>query len=209
MAKKRDFDALAATWDNNPGRISAARGICEAVRQEVPLSDALQALDYGCGTGLVTLGLQPDLGSIVAADSSEGMLAVLQDKLAAAQIDNVRTLRLDLEHEEPPGDRYGLIFSSLTMHHLEHPEVAIARLAQMLKADGVLAIADLDEEAGDFHGDNTGVAHFGFSAERMQGMLRSAGLRQVRTVKATTVTKPGAGGVMKGFDILLSLGVRP
>lgn len=209
MARKRDFDALAATWDNNPGRISAARDICEAVRQEVPLSDAVQALDYGCGTGLVTLGLQPDLGSIVAADSSEGMLAVLQDKLAAAQIDNVRTLRLDLEHEEPPGDRYDLIFSSLTMHHLEHPEVAIARLAQMLKADGVLAIADLDEEAGDFHGDNTGVAHFGFSAERMQGMLRSAGLRQVRTVKATTVTKPGAGGVMKGFDILLSLGVRP
>ncbi|MCE5218346.1 class I SAM-dependent methyltransferase [bacterium] len=208
MANKRDFDNLAATWDDNPGRISAARGICEAIRREVLLSDALQALDYGCGTGLVTLGLQPGLGSIVAADSSEGMLRVLQDKLAAAQIDNVRTLKLDLEHEEPSEGRYDLIFSSLTMHHLEHPGVVIGRLAQMLQAGGVLAIVDLDKEAGDFHADNTGVAHFGFSAEEMQEMLRSAGLMQVRTVKATTVTKPVAGGVMRNFDVLLTLGIR-
>lgn len=37
----------------------------------------------GCGTGLLSFALQPFLGQITLADSSDGMLAVLRDKIAA------------------------------------------------------------------------------------------------------------------------------
>jgi predicted TPR repeat methyltransferase len=41
----------------------------------------MEALDYGCGSGLVTLGLQPLAGRITGADGSQEMLQVLSRKV--------------------------------------------------------------------------------------------------------------------------------
>jgi cyclopropane fatty-acyl-phospholipid synthase-like methyltransferase len=56
---KRDFDAVAASWDQEPRRVKLARDVVEAIRRELPLTPEMEVLDYGCGSGLVTLGLQP------------------------------------------------------------------------------------------------------------------------------------------------------
>jgi ubiquinone/menaquinone biosynthesis C-methylase UbiE len=49
-------------------------------------------LDYGAGTGLLTLNLQPQVAAIVAMDSSAGMLEKVTEKLHAAGIRNVVTI---------------------------------------------------------------------------------------------------------------------
>jgi ubiquinone/menaquinone biosynthesis C-methylase UbiE len=41
----------------------------------------MDALDSGCGTGLVSLFLLPHVRSVTGADSSPGMLEVLRKKL--------------------------------------------------------------------------------------------------------------------------------
>jgi precorrin-6B methylase 2 len=51
------FDRLAAEWDANPGRVALTQAVVAAIRNAVPLRPDMRALDFGAGTGLVTLGL--------------------------------------------------------------------------------------------------------------------------------------------------------
>lgn len=89
------FNALAAAWDDSPLRAGIARAAAAAIATTLPLRADMQALEYGCGTGLSAL-LADRLGRIVAADVAEQMLAVLEQKRLAAGPDHLqaRTLLL-------------------------------------------------------------------------------------------------------------------
>ena len=203
--EKRDFDAVAATWDDEPRRVELARAIAEAIREEVPLSPNMSAMDYGAGTGLVTLLLHADVGSVVAADTSEGMLAVLEGKVAAAGIDTVHTQLLDLTVASLP-PAFDLIFSAMTMHHIDDAASVIRKFHAALHPGGWLAVADLDAEDGSFHPDPTGIFHHGFSADDMQAMFAAAGFVDVRTRLAHVVTRTIADGTLGDFAVLLTVG---
>ena len=95
--EKRDFNAAAATWDENPGRVRMAHDVAQAILGTVKPVPAMDVLDFGCGTGLLSLALQPHVRTITAVDSSQGMLDVLDAKVKAQGIKNVRTRRVDLE----------------------------------------------------------------------------------------------------------------
>lgn len=99
---KRDFNLDAATWNDNPMRVKLADAVASAILSRVPVTNTMNLMDYGAGTGLVTLGLQPHVGSVVAADSAQGMLDRLNEKIAASRLTNVETLLLDLENETAP-----------------------------------------------------------------------------------------------------------
>jgi len=74
MTHLRDFDTAAATWDEEPRRVKLSEDMAAAIAGRVPLSKSMTAIDYGCGTGLLTLLIQPHVGRIIGADSSKGML---------------------------------------------------------------------------------------------------------------------------------------
>lgn len=92
MTGKRDFDKEAATWDSNPIAVARAAAVAEAMLRQVRFTPEMDVMDFGAGTGPVTLALQPHVRSITAADTSSGMLAVLKQKADAAGLRNVRTL---------------------------------------------------------------------------------------------------------------------
>ena len=74
--KKSIFDVKAATWEEDPFRVKLAYDISDTIIREIAPAKDMNVLDYGCGSGLVTLKLQPFVKSITGMDSSEGMLAV-------------------------------------------------------------------------------------------------------------------------------------
>ena len=80
-----EFDQKASQWDAKPVRVERALAMADGIRAALPLSSSLTALEYGCGTGLVSFELQSQLGHITLADSSSGMLAVVREKIAASQ----------------------------------------------------------------------------------------------------------------------------
>jgi tRNA (cmo5U34)-methyltransferase len=209
VTERRDFDAVARTWDDSPVRVELAKAVAEAIRREVPLAAGWTAMDYGCGTGLVTLLLSPHLGAVLAVDSSQGMLDVLAEKLTAAGIANVETRKLDLTTEEAPVASYELIFSAMALHHIPEPAALLGQFADLLRPGGYLAIADLDAEDGSFHPDPTGIHHHGFSREQRQTLFAGAGLTDIRTVLAHTVTRPDATGQSRDYPVLLTVGVKP
>lgn len=203
---KRDFSLAAATWDDNPGRVALAGAVAKAIAEHVQLSKSMRLLDYGAGTGLVTLGLQSYVGSVVAADSAPGMLEVLDRKIADSDLLNVETILLDLEHDDAPDKHFDVIVSSMTMHHIGNVGEVIRKLAAMLNPGGYLAVADLDLDDGQFHPDPTGVRHNGFDREDIFKIFDSCGLTEVTISTAHTMDKEIAGKGLRSFTVFLAVG---
>ena len=198
------FDDVAATWDDKPRRIELAHAVAAAIKNHIPLSRDMEALELGCGTGLVTLELAPALKSIVAIDSSEEMLNVLQQKIAALGATNVRVQRMDLGRETP-GQAVHLVYSSMTVHHIQDVSGLLQTFHKILQPDGWLAIADLDQEDGTFHEDPTGVAHPGFERDDFRDLLRQHGFGEVQFFDAHTIHKETEDGGNKDFSVFLAV----
>jgi ubiquinone/menaquinone biosynthesis C-methylase UbiE len=200
----RDFDAAAKTWDLNDARTRTSLAIADAMRGVLGLSGNETILDYGTGTGTVALRLQPFVKEVIAADSSRGMLEVLDEKLRLLGCVNIRTLLFDLEHEVrlPDDVNPDVVVSAMTLHHIADTRSFIAKLYQVLPVGGRVAIADLDREDGDFHPDNTGVFHHGFVRADLKRMFEEVGFVDVNTETACDMVRPTPSGE-KGFSIFL------
>lgn len=204
---KRDFDAAAARWDANPMRVQLATATYRAIAAAVPLTPTMRALDFGCGTGLLTFLLHPHVGTITGADSSAGMLATFREKALTFGLDDVATLHVDPEQGDTLGGPYDLIVSNMTLHHIADPAALIRLLYAHLAPGGHLCLADLDLDDGEFHADNTGVHHFGFERGALQQMFVDAGFTAVNDVTATAITRTTARGVERTFTIFMMHGV--
>lgn len=203
---RQRFDAAALKWDDNPGRVAMASAVVSAMKQSVPFSKSMTVLDYGAGTGLITLGLQPLVGALVAADTSPKMLKVLEGKLSESGIRNVTTRLLDPTKPFSAETPFSAIVSSMTLHHVRDTAAIFRQFYQALAPGGYLALADLDTEDGSFHGpDVPGVYHLGFDHALLRTQLNDAGFSapQVRVVH--TMTKEVKSGDRKTFNIFLAL----
>ena len=193
MEKHRDFDKAAATWDEEPRRVKLAREVADAIIGEVQPTREMDALDFGCGTGLLTLCLQPHLRSITGVDSSGGMLEALERKVEEQGLQNVRTAYLDVVKGERPAGKYHLIVSCMTLHHVADLAPLFRLFHRLLLPGGCLCVADLDQEDGSFHDDPTGIQHFGFERAEVMGMLAEAGFTNVRAATAAIIHKSSPG----------------
>ena len=111
-----NFDERAKDWDSDPKKVERARVVADAIRKAVLLSSDMKALEYGCGTGLLSFALQSDLGQITLADTSQGMLDVLTSKIADAGVTNMKPVKLDLASDPLPVEKYDITYSLMTLH---------------------------------------------------------------------------------------------
>lgn len=202
-----DFDARAKTWDADPAKVDRANVIAEAIRMAVPLRGDMNALEYGCGTGLLSFPLQAALGHITLADTSTGMLAVLRQKIAAGAMRNMEPVRLDLLNDPLPEQRFDLIYSMLTLHHIEDTDGILAAFHALLVPGGYLCIADLDKEDGSFHGEGFS-GHNGFDRGELESKAASAGFRQIAFTTPHVMHK-GAGDNEGSFPVFLMIARKP
>jgi hypothetical protein len=61
---RRDFDKVAASWDEKPQRRLLAEAVAAGIAESVHLHRELQVLEYGCGTGLCGLQLATPCSSL-------------------------------------------------------------------------------------------------------------------------------------------------
>src|SRR5512134_1432292 len=148
-----NFDERAKDWDSDPDKVERAGVVANAIRNAIPLSNAMKALEYGCGTGLLSFALQSDLGQITLADTSQGMLDVLNQKIISAGVTNMHPVRLNLAADPLPAEQYDLTYSLMTLHHLHDVKNILLKFRDLLVPEGYLLVADLDQEDGSFHTD--------------------------------------------------------
>lgn len=199
MTQQRDFNAAALKWDEEPRRVKLAGEIADAITAAIPLAATWDALDFGCGTGLVTLQLAPHLRSMTGIDSSQGMIERLEAKIPDGGFSNVRAELCDLEKGDLPTGRYHLITSAMTLHHIPKIVPLLRSLKTLLHPGGWIALADLESDGGRFHEDPTGVFHHGFSIEELSTMLTEAGFSSIAITTATKVVKGD-----QSFPVLLA-----
>jgi len=196
-----DFDARAATWDDDPTKVDRAQAVADEIATRVPLSPAMRALEYGCGTGLLSFILRPRLGDITLADVSDGMLAVAARKIAAVGDPSMRAVKLDYFVDPVPAHAFDVIYSLMTLHHIPDTAGILERFRKALAAPGFLCIADLDSEDGSFHGAGFD-GHLGFDRSELAAKARRAGFASIEFTTAYTMTK-AVGSGHRGFPIFL------
>lgn len=197
-----DFDERAKDWDSDPKKVDRARVVADAIRKAIPLSTNMRAFEYGCGTGLLSFALQEDLGQITLADTSQGMLDVLGEKIASSGVTNMHPVRLDLSTNSLPEDKCHITYSLMTLHHIQDARGILKRFYDLLEPNGYLIVADLDKEDGSFHTDRTTDVHKGFERSELQSWVEEAGFGNVEFSLAYEIRKEIDGKERK-FPVFL------
>ncbi len=205
------FDNKAAEWDASAVRGALADAVSRAIIAHMPVSAPVRALEFGCGTGLVTLRVAPRCGTLVAADTSKEMLKVLGDKIAAAGALNVSPLLLDLTAPDAAthlDGSFDFIFSSMVLHHIPDTVAFLEQLNSHMNPGATLAMADLDAEDGLFHDDATEKVHYGFDRDALTGMLEQAGFVNISFITAHLIQKKNRAGSMASYPVFLVTATR-
>lgn len=202
-SKKWNFDEEAASWDKNPGRVKLANDIADAIANEKILAPTMDVLEFGCGTGLLSLRLHPLVHSITGVDSSPGMLGVFAAKIEERNLANIDLQLLNPAKSALLEGSYGLVVCSMTLHHVREITPLVSEFFKVSAPNGYLCIADLDAENGRFHGENDTVFHNGFDRGMMRKVLEGAGFVDIRDTTAATVKKSAADGKLHSFDVFL------
>ena len=168
------FDTAARDWDQRPMSLQLA-AVPERLLAQLPLQASDDVLDFGAGTGLLSTPIAPKVAQVTALDMSAAMLQVLDEKGFA----NITPLQQDIFAGLP--GQYHAVVSCMALHHVADTAALLRAFAAALHSGGRIALVDLYQEDGSFHGDNQakGVQHFGFAPEALQALAEQAGLMDI------------------------------
>ncbi|BCS94762.1 methyltransferase [Desulfoluna limicola] len=171
-----NFDKKADGWDENPERHKRASDVASAIKASglKPVS----ALEFGCGTGLLTFALRPFADRTVLADTSSGMIDVLTKKINAAGASDLSARLISEGADELAGETFDTIYSLMTLHHINDIPGILSLFNEHLTPGGTLFICDLEEEDGSFHGGGFS-GHCGFNRASLTAQLNAAGFTSV------------------------------
>ncbi|ETD69334.1 methyltransferase [Pelistega indica] len=169
------FNASAREWDKRHTSNQLAP-LPQKLLSKVKFDKHMHVLDFGAGTGLLATAVAPLVEKVTALDTSTEMLKVLSEKGFA----NIETVEKDIFEGLP--EKYDVIVSSMAMHHVKDTQGLFHAFANSLNPDGELALIDLFEEDGTFHGNNIakGVQHFGFDPDKLSEYAEKAGFTHIQ-----------------------------
>jgi ubiquinone/menaquinone biosynthesis C-methylase UbiE len=175
-----DFNQKATTWDTAE-RMNRSRIIAEEITKTVPIQEHCHALEFGCGTGLISFQLMNHFEHITLTDTSEGMINILKQKVHDNQITNMSVMLGDINQQpELLPEKYDIIYTSMVLHHILDVETTLRNLYNKLNENGYLCIIDLVEEDGSFHkSDIDFQGHNGFNQDLLSQFLTNTGFHDI------------------------------
>ena len=147
---KHDFNHKAETFDS-PKNIFLANLVCQAVEKQIDLLLDKEILDFGGGTGLLTLPLAKQSKSVTLVDISEKMLEQARLKAEQQDIKNIQFLEQDLL-EKPLEKEFDLIVVCRVLHHMPDLDESLSLFHQHLRENGQLFLADFTKTEANHHG---------------------------------------------------------
>ena len=173
------FDKKAKDWDDNR-RIQRSKVIAEKIIDYVNLQETFSGLEFGCGTGLISLNLYDKLGKITCIDTSSGMIKQLEDKVAEHNLDKITVTQLNINDDHDLKSEYDIIYSSMSLHHVTSLEETLQNFYDLLQDGGQLCIVDLDKEDGSFHSQESNfLGYNGFEQKELSQLLEQVGFNNV------------------------------
>lgn len=176
MGNTEKFDSIANSYDT-PERILMARLCADAIRETIGDAKIKQAIDFGCGTGLVGMHLLDDFDNILFLDTSQNMVRNVQRKIAELGIQNADTLCFDFEKDSLSGLKADCIFMVQVLLHIQDYRPVLKRLYDVLHAGGHLLIIDFDKNVEI----NSELVHNGFDQTELAGCLQEMGFTNIQS----------------------------
>jgi 2-polyprenyl-3-methyl-5-hydroxy-6-metoxy-1,4-benzoquinol methylase len=169
------FDHQAQNWDLDPAKVERAEIFAREINDFIKPAQKLHALEFGCGTGLLSYFLKDHFKTITLVDESKGMIEVLKEKIATENLSHFKPLQLDL-FSEPLHQEFDVVYTLMTLHHIHDTGKIIEIFHKLLRPGGHLCIADLVAEDGSFHSNHPGFdGHFGFDKQALELLLLQHG----------------------------------
>lgn len=165
------FEQIAKRYDTEE-RIELAKVIVNEVRPELRNSQSKSLIDYGSGTGLISLELSDLVHSILLVDSSKQMLEVAKAKISRKGIANAKTLYSDFT-QETSELKADIVLMSLVLLHIPDTNKILQELFGILNDGGKLIIIDFDKNDKIQHPK----VHNGFSHEELKKRLSDIGFK--------------------------------
>lgn len=175
------FEGRAKDWDNN-SRIERSKMVAEKINEIIGNEKYNSIMEYGCATGLISLNLCDKFKKVTLMDSEKEMIKIVKEKLDKSKKSNVFPIQIDLMDKAYKGEKFDLIYTSLTLHHILDTKKIIKIFYNLLNEDGMLCIIDLDKEDGSFHINQKDFnGHNGFEHRYIESIFESVGFLNIKS----------------------------
>lgn len=176
-----NFNEEAKNWDTDK-KIKRAKIVAEEIVNSMDVDKNYSAMEFGCGTGLVSFNIYDKFKKVTLVDSSKGMIDVLNAKIIEHKTTNMVAKHLDICNGDSLDEKFDVIYNSMALHHIQDIEGIIKKFYELFNNEGYLCIVDLNEEDGSFHGDRHDFhGHNGFNQEKLKRILEDTGFCNIES----------------------------
>lgn len=171
------FEMIANIYDT-PERIQIAKLSSDAIHNFLVDAKSKDAIDFGCGTGLVGMNLLNEFNSMLFLDTSQNMINQINQKITDFNIQNVDTLCFDIEKESLSDIHVqaDYIFMSQVLLHIHDVELVLSRLFDVLNEGGHLLIVDFNKNEKIV----SDIVHNGFNPEDLSDIMTKIGYSDIQ-----------------------------
>lgn len=184
MGNTDKFEMIANTYDT-PERVQTAKVASDAIREYLDDAKSKNAIDFGCGTGLLGMNLLNDFHSMLFLDTSPNMVHQIKQKISDFNIQNADTLCFDFEKEGLSDLRTDYIFMAQVLLHIDDYEFVLSRLFDILNEGGHLLIVDFDKNENIV----SDIVHNGFHQDELTNMMMKIGYENIQSKTFYTGSK--------------------
>ena len=176
MGNTDKFDMIANIYDT-PERVRIAKLSANAIREYLLDTKNKEAIDFGCGTGIVGLELLENFKSILFLDSSQNMIDQVKLKISDSNVQNAAALCFDFERGNLLDLHTDYIFMAQVLLHINDVAPVLSKLYGVLNEGGHLIIVDFDQNDSVV----SDIVHNGFNQAELADMMSQAGFQDVQS----------------------------
>lgn len=184
MGNTDKFEMIANTYDT-PERIHIANVTSDAIREYIVDTKSKDAIDFGCGTGLVGMNLIKDFHSMLFLDTSQNMIDQIKQKITNLKVQNANTICFDFEQDVLSDLRADYIFMAQVLLHIDNYESVLSRLFNVLNEGGHLIIVDFDKNENIV----SDIVHNGFHQDELSALMKKIGYNNIKSKTFYTGSK--------------------
>jgi 2-polyprenyl-3-methyl-5-hydroxy-6-metoxy-1,4-benzoquinol methylase len=163
------FNLIADSYDTEE-RKQISGYITKKIVSELDLEGKV-LLDFGCGTGLVSLPMADKLKRLELYDASEKMSLKVNEKIKNSSLSNAAVVSLDSIK------KVDLILLVQVLLHEKEIEPLVDQLYRLLNSEGKLVIVDFDLLETD---NENLLVHPGFNQEKLSDSLKKLGFEKIK-----------------------------
>jgi ArsR family transcriptional regulator len=161
----------------------------------------LDVVDFGCGTGVLTVELARWARHVTAIDLSGAALAKARAEAARQELSNLTFLEADLRALPLPDACADLVVVSQSLHHVESIAEVLAEGARLLRPQGRMVVLELLPHHEAWVRARLGHRHLGLEPQAVVEAMRAAGLSPLPG-------RPAPRDATSPFKAFLLTGVR-